>query len=163
MIPAVGLAIFGLCVLLLFLILIPIAAAAFSDDIKKRYADEHNGEQTDSILPAAVAAWICFAVAAGLLCHFISLLFQCLKFYCLLCFCFPRCLQCFNGMSLASCTHCSRQWKTVNVQMPCMVPKGNLAKHMQQLIFFNLPHRKPFIAYCILMGVSKRHELVASN
>lgn len=70
MIPGVCLALFGLCVLLLFLILIPIAGAAFTDDIKKameKDAEERHEEQTASVLAVLIVSWFFIAICAGLL------------------------------------------------------------------------------------------------
>lgn len=69
MIPGVCLAIFGLCVLLLILILIPIVGAAFSDDVKKAMDEEaqkNQQEPTGSVAAALIVAWIFLAICAGL-------------------------------------------------------------------------------------------------
>lgn len=70
MIPAVCLVIFGLCFLLLLLIIIPIAGAAFSDDIKKaleKDAEERHEEQTASVSVVLIVLWFIIAICAGLL------------------------------------------------------------------------------------------------
>lgn len=70
MIPGVCLALFGLCVCLLFLILIPILGAVFSNDLKKameKDAEDRHEEQTASVLAVLIVAWFIFAIYAGLL------------------------------------------------------------------------------------------------
>lgn len=68
MLPALCVALFGLGLLLLLLVLIPICGAAFSDDVKKAMDDEaqKNQEQpTASVAAVLIAAWIFTAICAG--------------------------------------------------------------------------------------------------
>lgn len=68
MLPGVCLAIFMMCVFLLFLILIPIAGAAFSEDIKKmmeKDAEERHEEPTSSVFVALTVTWFFMAICAG--------------------------------------------------------------------------------------------------
>lgn len=66
-------------------------------------------------------------------------------------FCFFSSSQWLNGMFHVSCIHCSKQWETVIVQMPCMVPnereviKYYVRHQMESVMKFNLPHRKSSI------------------
>lgn len=69
MLPALCVALFGLGLLLLLLVLIPILGAAFSDDVKKAMEDEaqKNAEEpTLSVAAALCATWIFIAICAGL-------------------------------------------------------------------------------------------------
>lgn len=69
MLPAICLALFGLCFLLLLLILIPIIGAAFKDKIKKAM-DEKNTEKPEeqpvSYALSLIVAEIFIAICAGL-------------------------------------------------------------------------------------------------
>lgn len=68
MLPAVCLAIFGLCVFLLFLIVIPIVGAAFGDELKKALDEEsqkNQQEPTGSLAVTLIVAWIFMAICAG--------------------------------------------------------------------------------------------------
>lgn len=70
MLPAVCLALFGLCLLLLLLVLIPILGAVFKDEVKKALDEEaqkkQQEEQTVSIAAVLIVAWFIVAICAGL-------------------------------------------------------------------------------------------------
>lgn len=70
MLPAICLTIFGLCFLLLLLIVIPIIGVACADSLKKAMNEEAENkgkEPVDSIAVVLSVAWILVALAAGLI------------------------------------------------------------------------------------------------
>lgn len=69
MLPALCLALFGLFVLLLLLVLIPILGAAFKDDVKKAIEEEAQKNQEEantSVAVVLIVSWVFIAICAGL-------------------------------------------------------------------------------------------------
>lgn len=154
MIPGVCLALFGLCVMLLFLILIPIAGAAFTDDIRKameKDAEERHEEQTASVLAVLIVSWFFFAICAGLLSlsqwmtHANQTTLNLFPFSPHFCSDWMACLVCHvhivqnNERRRTSKCHvwCLKQDR-INKCAPRTI-------NGDSVINFNLPHRKPFI------------------
>lgn len=117
MLPGVCLAIFMMCVCLLLLILIPIAGAVFSEDLKKlmeKDAEERHEEPASSVFVALTVTWFFSAICAGSLSNESSSIFSNLSsisspnHFCLV-FSFVSRLQWLNGMFQVSCIHCTNR------------------------------------------------------